>query len=171
MKTIDEQIENAKKLLEYLEKQKEKEDKAVKDTVNKPYNMPEYGQKYYSAAFDGLITHKDWKDTELDRRLYAIGNVYFTKEDAEFEVERRKVEFELRKYIYEHGGGNGEFVVGQNNWFVCYYFDRNEIKLRYSEEVQLPTLIYSNSAEVLHDAVKVIGAERIKIYYLRVKEG
>lgn len=171
MKTIDEQIDNAKKLLAYLEEQKENECEAVTEAKPELPEMwiPKVGSDYYAIDSAGDVSSSTWYADEVDVKRYTLENIYKTREEAEFDVECLKVRHELRRYIYEHGGGSGEYVKYGDNWFLSYSPDKNEI--RYSDRwiVQLP-VIYSNSEQILKDAIQAIGEDRIKKYYLRVKE-
>lgn len=170
MKTLDEQIENAKKLLTYLEEQKANECEVTEAEPEMPKMwIPKVGQNYYTIKAEGDVCSDPCYADSHDVARYAIGNVYKTRGEAEIEVERRKVEFELRKYIYEHGGGNGEFVLGEADNYIYYSIDECRLKFENSSGCQFSD-IYSNSRDILHDAITAIGEDRIKKYYLRVKE-
>ena len=171
MKTLDEQIENTKKLLAHLEEQKANECEAVTGAKPKMPKMwiPKVGHNYYTIMSEGDIGVYPWYADETDISRYNIGNVYKTREEAEFEVERRRVEFELRKYIYEHGGGNGEFMLGEADNYIYYSIDECRLKFENSSGCQFSD-IYSNSRDILRGAINAIGEDRIKKYYLRVKE-
>lgn len=169
MKTIDEQIENAKKLLEYLEEQKEKEGGTVAEPELPKMWNPKVGHNYYIIKSSGTVSSSIWYADDIDISRYGLGNVYKTYEEAEFEVERRKVEFELRKYIYEHGGGNGEFVVGRDNFSLCYGQLTDTLGVNNVSYTQ-GAGIFCNSREVLKEAINAVGEDRVKKYYLRVQE-
>lgn len=171
MKTLDEQIKNTKELLEYLEEQKEKGGEAVTEAEPESSKtwIPSIKDKYYFICFDGVVSSNIWYDDNVDIVLCSIGNVYRTYEDAEFEIERRKVEFELRKYIYEHGGGNGEFVVGRDNFSLCYGQLTDTLGVDNVSYTQGAGILCSSS-EIFRAAVNAVGEDRVKKYYLRVKE-
>lgn len=97
-----------------------------------------------------------WKDTEEDKQAREIGNVFLTKEEAEKDVERRKVENLLLKY-----GGRRWFMKGKDNMFL--YYDARIKELRYDLKTILPVqgAIYFDDFNKLDEAVKAIGAERI----------
>lgn len=173
MKTIDEQIECAKALLASLKEQKAEQEatavKAAEPQLPKAW-MPKMRNDYYAISSDGEIDSCSWYADDVDVGRYSLGNVYKTCKEAEFEVERRKVETELRKYIYEHGGGDGEYVMGEKN--LCIEYDTlNECICVAMAREFIRAEIYSQAkAEVLWAAIHEIGEDRIKKYYLRVKK-
>lgn len=181
MRTLDEQIEDAKRLIVAFERAKliksfegHKGDKTVTGAKAEPELpkrwTPSIEDNYYSIGSTGEILSIIWYADSNDLARYGLGNVYKTREEAEFEIKCRKVEFELREYIYEHGGGDGEFVVESNTNFYLYYGHLYAgVDIDLASSVQ-KAHIYCNSKEVLREAVQTIGEERIKKYYLRVKE-
>lgn len=170
MNTIDEQIECVKKLLASLEEQKMEGAKPVEPELPKAW-FPKMGYEYYAIDSAGDVSESTWYADETDVKRYQIGNVYKTREEGEFEIERRRVETELRRYIYEHGGGDGEFELNGNNYYI--YCDSSliakNLDIDYCDCFNFGA-IYSNSEEILRDAINEIGEDRIKKYYLRVKE-
>lgn len=50
------------------------------------------GDPYWYLESEGTITLASWCENTVSKRKRAHGNVFLTKEDAEFEVMRRKVE-------------------------------------------------------------------------------
>lgn len=97
-----------------------------------------------------------WQDSKEDKLAREIGNVFLTREEAEKEEERRKVETLLLKY-----GGRRWFIKGESNMFL--YYDARFKTLRYEIKTILPVqgTIYFDSFEKLDKAVKAIGEERI----------
>lgn len=57
----------------------------------------EDGEDYYRLYSDGDIEQVVFY-TDYDEQARDIGNVFLTREEAEFECERRKVEVIMRKY-------------------------------------------------------------------------
>lgn len=86
-----------------------------------------------------------------------MGIVFLTKEEAEKDVERRKVETLLLKH-----GGRRWFKNGKENWFIT--FDRSVGFFRYVYTIrdQRQGMIYFDTEEELTEAVEQIGEDRIK---------
>lgn len=85
-----------------------------------------------------------------------MGNVFLTREEAEKDVERRKVETLLLKH-----GGRRWFKNGKDNMFL--YYNAHFKELRYDLKTSYPVQgrIYFDDFEKLDKAVKAIGEERI----------
>lgn len=69
-------------------------------TLPKPktvYELKKVDKYYYIDTF-GTACSDIWDNDEIDNGRREIGNCFLTKEDAEFEVERRKIEAILLKY-------------------------------------------------------------------------
>lgn len=99
-------------------------------------------------------TWEDDKSYELSRE---IGNVFLTQEDAEKDVERRKVETLLLKF-----GGRRWFKVGEMNWRISYNHSLDEWSFLYSASLQGQGAIYFDTKEQAQNAVKEIGEEHLK---------
>ena len=61
------------------------------------YELKKVDKYYYIDTF-GTACSDIWDNDEIDNGRREIGNCFLTKEDAEFEVERRKIEAILLKY-------------------------------------------------------------------------
>ena len=87
-------------------------------TLPKPktvYELKKVDKYYYIDTF-GTACSDIWDNDEIDNGRREIGNCFLTKEDAEFEVERRKIEAILLKY--------GKKVKSSQNeeYFILYDF-------------------------------------------------
>ena len=128
---------------------------------------PKEGETYYFISNLGVALSTTWTGVCHDSLMFAIGNVFETKEEAEFEVERLKVIAELKEFT-ESKDRSGKWLYTAH-YAICYS--------HYAKEVQVgeynyytPTDILFESKERAKEAVKSVGEERIKKYYLRVKE-
>lgn len=70
----------------------------------------EKGETYWSILRDGQVVEFEWRGEEYYVACYEQGNVFKTKEEALFEVEKRKVLHELKQL------GRG-FIYNRDNWF------------------------------------------------------
>ena len=94
---------------------------------------------------------------ESDTKSYEIGNVFKTKKEALFEVEKRKVLHELKQL-------GRPFELLSENW--CIYINGHGQIDYYSEEVSqyLYGNYYFNTKEEAIRAVEQIGEDRIHEY-------
>ena len=127
---------------------------------------PERGQAYYFFSSTAEIFRNTWNEGYYDSLRFAIGNVFETKEEAEFEVERLKVIAELKEFAEPD---NKKWDGHTNHYHISCYGDTNTINIFSCEIVKNPT-IYFESKEKAKEAIKAVGEDRIKKYYLRVKE-
>ena len=127
---------------------------------------PKRGQTYYFITGTGEIISNTWNEGYYDILRFAVGNVFETKEEAEFEVERLKVIAELKEFAEPE---DREWDGQTNHFHISGYGDSDTISIFSCEVVKTPT-IYFESVEEAQEAIKAVGEDRIKKYYLRVKE-
>lgn len=140
--------------MELLEKPKSVWDLEEGDTY---YFIDEYGD-----ISDGRIGD-DYED-----EIFAIGNGFLTKEDAEFARERLKVIAELKKYAKEFSDEEWKDNKTQK-YYIVYRYSDDYIRsiLTYTSK---DSVLYFESPEKIQEAIDAVGEERIKKYYFGVKE-
>ena len=122
---------------------------------------------YYYLTSCGDIRCDEWCGCPLDEARRATGNCFLTREEVEFELERRKVETELLKY----GGTRDMMSIGNDNIYKYYLFYQ-----RFKDKVCVEALrctgflgcIYFKSEEDAQRAIDKIGEDRIKKYLFYV---
>ena len=89
-----------------------------------------------------------------------------TKEEAEFEVERRKIETEMIRL-----GGRREFKNGENNYHIVCDFDTHYSIVVFNNKVDgfAPMTIYFDSAKECRNAIETIGEDRLRKYIFGVE--
>lgn len=125
------------------------------------------GDKYYVIDDSGLYGNVTFDDDTDDSNYRKIGNCFLTKEDAEYEIERRKIETEMLRL-----GGRRNFKFNGKNYSI-YYSDGinvNGINVEFYHSTMHQGSIYFDSKEQLNEVVKTIGLERIKKYIFGVEE-
>lgn len=126
-----------------------------------------YKDTYYSICSDGDIMYDyfDLNNSYCIDRL-AISNVFKTREEAEFELERLRVLAEMKKVAEsEDRKWNGY----DKHW--CLYYDVESGSIRQSfNSVCKSNDIYFESKEKAMECVKAVGEDKIRKYYLRIKE-
>ena len=72
----------------------------------------EDSEQYYVLRTTGDI-NIDYFSSRLDEYIREVGNVFLTREDAEFEQERRKIETIMKKY-------SRPFTKNKRNYYIYY---------------------------------------------------
>ena len=117
-------------------------------------------EEYYFICFDGDITLGNFSSC-FSEKVRDIGNAFLTREEAEFEIERRKIEVIMRKY-------SRPFKNGMNNYCIFFYA---------CESIRVGTLWAFNSGipcfetkEIAQKIIDEIGEDRLKKYWFGVTE-
>lgn len=123
------------------------------DTVNRV-------EEYYYITENGEIgtTHFD---SLYDENARDVGNAFLTKVEAEFEVEKRKVEAILRKY-------SRPFKSGEDNYVVMCDTENNMMLVRVAQFHNSGGPVFANK-EVAEKVINEIGKDRLKKYWFGVK--
>lgn len=124
------------------------------------------GDTYYSIYGNGNVSsEKKWFDDDYENNYREIGNVFLTKEEAEFEVERRKVETEMLRL-----GGRRVFKKGENNWYIFCDFDTGHVDSDYDVYDNCGQgTIYFDSTKEVQNVIERVGKKRIKKYLFGVE--
>lgn len=136
-------------------------------TLYKPY----YGDTYYYINYAlNSINKGIWINRNIDLNNYSFNNVFKTKEEAEFELERNRIIQKLRYYAMKYNKpldwGNTE----ECKYFIYYDYKYKCIDLGYNTFIETCNTIYFSSREIALNAIKEIGADNIKKYVFRISE-
>lgn len=158
MQTLQNTFDSLRKVIET-----DKEEQKKKETKNhwKPITSEKYFFTYSSGDVDSVI----WTENKADKGRYGLRNVFRTKEDAEFEVERRKIMAELQNYADKH---NGEIAHPSYAFWLA--LDEDDMSITVENDSFLPpvgTVLFSNG-DIAYDAIETIGEDRILKYMFRV---
>ena len=133
---------------------------ALKIQKNEVYE-PELHEKHWYINFDGKILSDMWFGMDKDKGKLALGNVFSTKEQAEFELERRKVIVELTRLSCKYN----EYL---DVWRLSYDIRRKKLTFLRSDSMK-DFGFYFESVEEGKKAVKKVGKDRIKKYLFEVE--
>lgn len=123
------------------------------------------GETYYSIYGNGNVSsEKKWFDDDYENNYREIGNTFLTREEAEFEVERRRIETKMIRL-----GGKRKTEQGKANWFLEYRPAYSGIEVLWSLYEMDQGVIYFESEEKAKKAVETIGKDRIKKYIFGVE--
>jgi hypothetical protein len=158
-KYVIERTEAFKKELNEEVKQMIKE--ANQDQVKSIWDLKTKDEEeYYRLYHNGAIILCTFSSS-IDRLFRYLGNAFLTKEEAEFELERRKIEAIMRKY-------SRPFEDGKTNYFlVCNRGGKTaEIDYYWSIDCGVP---YFESEEIAQKVIDEIGEDRLKKYWFRIE--
>ena len=124
------------------------------------------GDTYYSICGNGNVSsEKKWFDDDYENNYREIGNTFLTREEAEFEVERRKIEAEMLSL-----GGRRTFKKGENNWYIFYDFYTGHVDSDYDVYDNCGQgTIYFDSTKEVQNVIERVGKKRIKKYLFGVE--
>ncbi|WCG37066.1 hypothetical protein PML80_05945 [Aerococcus urinaeequi] len=153
---------NIQERIEALETEFNEKIKALKAEVQREDEFPQFGDDYWYVDSDTDVMDTASYDGEYDRGRLSIGNVFKTKEQAEFAVEKLKVEAELRKH-------SRPFEYGKFNYYLFFDIDGNSIITDFTSYCPPQGAIYFESEEKAQQAIKSVGIDRIKKYLFGVE--
>ena len=118
-------------------------------------------ETYYRIYGDGDID-KLFFSSDNDEQARDIGNAFLTREEADFELERRKIEAIMRKY-------SRPFEDGKTNYFlVCNRGGKTTgIDYYWSIDCGVP---YFESEEIAQKVIDEIGEDKLIKHWFRIKE-
>ena len=122
------------------------------------------GDRYYFIETNGGVYSCYWLADENDLCRIEFGNVFLTKEEAEFELERRKCEAIMLKY------GRRTFKPRDTNYIIRFDNDDKQTFVDFWRLNQFQGVIYFDTEELAKKAIDEIGEERLKKYVFQVEE-
>lgn len=155
MEELLKELEEAKaKIVEIEKKIEEKKSKRWK---------PKVMERYYYINIEGkVIETSRLNNGEFEESMYNLGNCFRTKEEAEFITEKLKVITKLKEFAEPEDavwdGNEPHYYIGWN-CLTC------EISI-YSSFTIKQNEIYFASKDDWTKAIKAVGKDRIRKYYL-----
>ena len=154
---------NIQERIEALETEFAEKIKALKAEVQREDEFPQDGDKYWLIEETLGVSRYAWAGDDFDNKLLSVGNVFRTKQQAEFAIEKLKVEAELRKF-------SRPFEYGENNFFIQTNPSHNNIVIDADDYSQIQGVIYFESQEKAQQAIQSVGEERVKKYIFGVED-
>ena len=126
-------------------------------------------EKYYFINYNNKIESLNNTKHYFDENLFKVGNYFKTKEEAEFELNRRLVYQELKDYALEHNKIDIDWYDTEEcKWSIRYDYYRDCFTVSSWWYYQELGQIYFSSQDIALDAIKVVGRDRIKKYLFGV---
>lgn len=108
----------------------------------------------------------NWQNWASEIESRKLGFIHLTQEEAEAEVERRKVETLLIKY-----GGRREYIPDDHNYILTQReYDSNDIKISEIDGRALAGTIYFSDTTDVWNALLLIGIDRVANAMFRKKQ-
>ena len=153
-----EQLEKVKEAYNLTEKPK---------SIYKGRPKPSFGDNYWFITSQGTVFDDTWDNNNIDDRRYAIGNVYCSEEEANFELEKKLITQELKDFALEHNDGKIDWENDKDKY--CLYSELTnalcELYVGIAWQGKYGATIYFTSHEITQQAIDVIGKERLIKYY------
>ena len=124
------------------------------------------GDTYYVVDYNNINALKIvFYNDKIDLNHRKLGNCFLTKEEAESELERVKIEAEMVRL-----GGRRKFELGKANWYLEYRPMSGGIEAMWTTYDMRQGTIYYDSEEKAKKVVEIIGKDIIKKYIFVVEE-
>lgn len=127
-----------------------------------PRWMPIFNEIYYFID-EKEVREYIWYGDRRDNALYSVGNVFMTKEAAEFAAECMKVLAEMREWA---GSWNDPYAIG----YVRLYNQETRVIVNDKLETISHGEMRFKTEEDAYNCLKAVGEERIKKYYFGITE-
>ena len=124
--------------------------------------FPQYGNTYWCINAYGGVSKEIWDGYDIEKDMLEIGNGFRTEQEAEFAVEKLKVEAELRKF-------SRPFMWGGENWILSMGTNK-DIFLVYEDDEMNQGAVYFGDEYKAVEAIETVGKERIKKYIFGVED-
>ena len=122
-------------------------------------------EQYYIVDNDGTITSCVWLDNNFDLRRWKLGNVFLTKQEAEFAREKQKIKTELQRFADKHNDPTKKEWDGENfHYYIVYDVIDDDLTTTTASILRHIDDVYFSSEELAEDAINEVGAERILKY-------
>ena len=126
------------------------------------------GDTYYTVDIDGSVIKERWRDEDYEKSYRNSGNVFLTEEEAEFDLERRKIEVQMLRF-----GGHRKYDYERNNFCFSYDQEKDSVYIYladFSSAWQPGQGIYFSKRENAEKALIEIGEDKIIKYLFSIDE-
>lgn len=141
-------------------------EKNLKPYIEKPktvWDLKE-GDYYVIANINGGVSEIHWDGMAVEKGWRELGNCFLTKEEAKFEVERRKIETEMLRL-----GGRRYLKLLKENYCFCFDSEFSSISCECFSCLGICSSIYFDSEKEALKALNTIGKDKIKKYIFGVE--
>lgn len=152
--------------IEALEKEFNEKIEILKSEAQQEDEFPKVGEYYFHIDDTGNIYRTEYappyNDDDYECRK-GIGNIFETRYETVFAVEKLKVEAELREF-------SRPFKHGRFDYYLFFDIESDCLDVHFTSYCPPQGAIYFESEEKAKQAIKSVGEERIKKYIFGVGE-
>lgn len=141
----------------------EKELAELKEQVKEQQEFPQSGDHYWYIFSDGEVLSSEWESFPSEEHMLEVDNIFKTKEQADFVVEKLKVEAELRSL-------SDSWDLEKTQYTFSFNWGVTEFEIEYPDYNQYPDSYYFDSINALELALETVGEDRIKKYIFGMEE-
>lgn len=157
---------NIQERIEALETEFNEKIKALKAEAQQGDEFPKRGDEYwYTDEYGTVCSYQsdEFFNKVIIEDMKAVNNIFRTKEQAEFVVEKLKVEVELRKF-------SEPWNLEKTQYTFSFDWECGKFELEFPDYNQYPNSYYFDSISALDLAIETVGEERIKKYIFGVED-
>lgn len=137
-------------------------DKRVEALKEEEQEFPQDGDEYWYIDDAGDILNEKWDGLDFEEYRLAMGNIFKAKDQAEFAVEKLKVEAELRKH-------SDVWNLEKTQYTFSFNWEDGRFNVEYPDYKQYANGYYFDNIIALQDAIETVGKDRIKKYLFGVE--
>jgi len=137
----------------------------VRESKKKKVWKPKYDDRVYYINIFANADYFTFENTESDLLAYNSGLIFETRGQAKFEIEKKKVEFEIKQCAEE----KGDDIMGCQ-YYIFLDLDTKKIEIGSSLCVKDQGKIYFEYRKDCEDCIKQVGEDRIKKYIFGMEE-
>ena len=128
--------------------------------------FPQYTDKYFFIYCDGDVCESVFSGNDIAESRLSIGNMFRTKEEAEFASEKLKVIAELKKYAEPK---EREWDGENQHWCISYDIFCKEFVIIHAAELKCRDIYFKSGIDA-KKAIEAVGEDRLKKYYFEVED-
>lgn len=134
----------------------------LEELAKEEQEFPQDGDKYWYMDDEGAV-FCEFYNHYIDKYHQEIGNIFRTEEEAEFAVEKLKVEAELIKY-------SDSWNLEKTQRTFSLNWETGKLEVEYPDYNQYPDSYYFDSINGLRLAIETVGEDRIKKYIFGMED-
>ena len=139
----------------------------VEETIAELTKWPQKDDPYYFIASDGGVVCDVYADFSSDKDRLEFGNMFKTREEAEFKREQLKVMHELEELADDNQPWDN--FSEDSHYYLLYNSVKSQVEIGASYMANI-TPFYFNTFQSAKAAIDKIGEDRLKKYYFCIPE-
>ena len=133
----------------------------LEEQVEQEQVFPQEGDTFWFLNTYGVVMGRDFKKDSVDSKILK-SNIFETQQEAEYALEKLKVEAELQEF-------SRLFVPGEKNWKISLDTMKNQFEIKWNRAVISQGAFYFEDESEAMKAIHSVGADRIKKYIFGVE--